>query len=263
MDLSASPPREWPPFLKPTPSRKTSPTPAHHLTLEVASGVYIPKANQENRLPVLHALMRDHPLASLVTFGSSGLFATHLPMVLEAPEPTDGDGPAFGTLNGHISRANTQWRELDATTDAIAIFSGPQHYISATWYPGKYEDGKEVPTWNYAVVHAYGPLRVIEDPAWLLAHVTALTNIHEAASPVPWNVSDAPQDYIASQLRGIVGLELPIRRLEGKWKASQNRTERDRHAVLEGLESVRTPASEQMRDLVEFASPSRRTAESK
>jgi transcriptional regulator len=241
----------------------TNTRPAHHLTLEGASGVYIPKANQENRLPVLHALMRNHPLASLVTMGSSGLFATHLPICLEAPELPE-DGPAaLGTLKGHISRANTQWRDHDATTDAIAIFSGPQQYISATWYPGKYEHGKEVPTWNYAVVHACGPLRIIEDPAWLLAHVTALTNIHEAASPVPWKVSDAPQDYIASQLRGIVGLELPIRRLEGKWKASQNRTERDRESVMQGLEALGTPASQAMRDLVACASPTPRTPESK
>lgn len=200
--------------------------------------------------------MQDHPLASLVTFGAFGLFATHLPMVLHPPDNIDPNSSHFGTLKGHISRANSQWRDSDPTVDALAIFAGPQHYISAAWYPGKHEHGREVPTWNYVVVHAYGPLRVIEDPAWLLAHLESLTNIHESASPVPWKVTDAPPDYIQTQIRGIVGLELPIRRLEGKWKVSQNRTPRDREAVLRGLDSLATPASCAMRDLVDQAAAS-------
>jgi transcriptional regulator len=198
----------------------------------------------------MHELMRTHPLASLVTMTPSGLFASHIPMVLEE-DGTEENGPGFGVLRGHISRANTQWREPVPSVDALAIFSGPQHYISASWYPGKNEDGEEVPTWNYAVVHAYGPLRVVQDADWLLRHVETLTNIHEARSPVPWKVSDAPAAFIQSQLRGIVGLEMTITRLEGKWKASQNRTERDKDAVLTGLEELDTPASLAMKRLIQ------------
>ena len=125
-----------------------------------------------------------------------------------------------------------------STVDALAIFAGPHHYISATWYPGTQEDGKEVPTWNYAVVHAYGPLRVVEDIDWLRGHLESLTDLHEARSPAPWKVTDAPEEFIRKMLNGIVGLELPVRRLEGKWKVSQNRNERDREAVMAGLESL-------------------------
>ena len=207
--------------------------------------MYIPKANEEKRIPVIHELMRSHPLASLVCMTTSGLFASHIPMVLEM------DGSEFGVLKGHISRANTQWRDLTPDVDALAIFAGPQHYISAFWYPGKHEHGKEVPTWNYAVVHAYGPLKVIQDADWLLKHLEGLTDIHEAASPVPWKVSDAPETYIRTMLNGIVGLELPIRRLEGKWKMSQNRNERDRRAVVEGLDTLDTPESRATKALVE------------
>jgi len=207
--------------------------------------MYIPKANEEKRIPVIHELMQAHPLASLVTMTTSGLFASHIPMVLEA------DGSEFGVLKGHISRANTQWRDLTPDVDALAIFAGPQHYISASWYPGKHEHGKEVPTWNYVVVHAYGPLKVIQDADWLLKHLEGLTDVHEAASPVPWKVSDAPKEYIRTMLNGIVGLELPIRRLEGKWKMSQNRNERDRKAVVEGLDALDTPESRATKALVE------------
>ena len=211
--------------------------------------MYIPRANEEKRVPVMHRLMAEHPLASLVTLGSSGLFATHLPVVIEQ------DGSEFGVLKGHISRANTQTKDLVADVDALAIFAGPQHYISATWYPGKLEDGEEVPTWNYAVVHAYGPLRMIEDAVWMRAHLESLTNTHEAASPVPWRVSDAPESFLRTQMNGIVGLEMPIRRLEGKWKMSQNRNERDRAGVLEGLASLQTPESRVIAEMVEAAAP--------
>ena len=207
--------------------------------------MYIPRPNEEKRLPVMHALMVAHPLATLVTLGSAGLFASHIPLVLEA------DGSEFGLLRGHIARANSQWRDVNPAVDALAIFAGHQHYISPTWYPGVKEHGREVPTWNYAVVHAYGPLRIIEDEAWLLRFVEKLTDIHEAGSPAPWKVSDAPGDYIKSQLKAIVGVELPIRRLEGKWKVSQNRTVRDRQGVIEGLTKLNTPESLAMKALVE------------
>jgi transcriptional regulator len=212
--------------------------------------MYIPRANEEKRIPVMQELMRTHPLATLITLTASGLSASHIPLVLEE-DGVEDDGSGFGVLRGHISRANTQWRDPSPSVDALAIFAGPQHYISASWYPGVKEDGEEVPTWNYAVVHAYGPLRVIDDPVWLLRQVERLTDIHEAASPEPWKVSDAPPAFIQSQLRGIVGLEMPISRLEGKWKASQNRTDREKDAVITGLEQVDTPESLAMKRLIQ------------
>jgi transcriptional regulator len=207
--------------------------------------MYIPRHNEEKRVPVMHALIVSQPLGTLVTLGASGLFASHIPMILEE------DGSQFGMLKGHMSRANTQWRDFVPTVLALAIFSGHQHYISPTWYPGTREHGKEVPTWNYVVVHAYGPLRLIQDDQWLLNNVEKLTNTHEAASPVPWKVSDAPEEFIKSQLKGIIGFELPIQRLEGKWKVSQNRSENDRKGVVEGLSKLDTTESLAMKALVE------------
>jgi len=207
-------------------------------------------------------LIRNQAFGTLVTLTSTGLFATHLPMVLEL------DGSAFGLLKGHVARANAQWRDFDASVDALAIFAGHHHYISASWYPavsgmGAEKTGDEVPTWNYVTVHAYGPLRAVEDPEWMLAHLTGLTNIHEAASAQPWQVADAPADSIARQMRAIVGLELPIRRLEGKWKVSQNRGELDRNAVLAGLDALGTAESRAMMALVSAAAShsSRRKAD--
>jgi transcriptional regulator len=206
--------------------------------------MYIPRANQEDRIPVLHKLMEDQPFASLITMGSSGLFASHIPMVLKQ------DG-AMGTLKGHISRANAQWRDYTPSVEALAIFSGPQHYITPSWYPEKQETGKVVPTWNYVVVHAYGYLKVIEDGEWLMAHLENLTKTHETGFAVPWKVEDAPADYIASLTKGIVGLEMAIERLEGKWKVSQNRSERDRDGVARGLAELNTTESLAMKALVE------------
>jgi transcriptional regulator len=207
--------------------------------------MYIPRANQEDRTLVIHKLMAEQPFASLITMGTSGLFATHIPMVLEQ------DGTPFGHLKGHISRANQQWREFTPSIEALAIFSGPQHYITPSWYPEKQKTAKVVPTWNYVVVHAYGHLKVIEDSQWLMAHLESLVNIHEAGSPLPWKISDAPADYIASQIKGIVGLEIVITRLEGKWKVSQNRSEQDRAGVAEGLAERNTEESLAMKALVE------------
>ena len=206
--------------------------------------MYIPKANEETRLEVLHDLIESHPLASLITMGPEGLFASHLPMVLERKSAK------HGVLKAHLSRANTQWRDFRPEIQALAIFSGPEHYISPSWYPEKKETGKVVPTWNYAVVHVYGTLKVIEDPAWLLEHLNALTTVNESAFPKPWQVSDAPADYVASLLKGIVGLELPIERIEGKWKASQNQPEHNRAGVIEGLEQLNTAESLAMKALV-------------
>jgi transcriptional regulator len=207
--------------------------------------MYIPRHNEEKHVPVMQAFMVANPFATLVTLGADGLFASHIPMVFE------NDGSQFGVLRGHISRANTQWRNFDSSVDALAIFAGDHHYVSPSWYSEKGEHAKEVPTWNYAVVHAYAPLKVIEDPQWLLDHVSSLTNIHESTFPTPWKVSDAPHDYIRSLLHGIIGLELPVRRLEGKWKISQNRTDRERKGVIEGLSRLNTPESLAMKALLE------------
>jgi transcriptional regulator len=209
--------------------------------------MYIPKAFEENSLPILHDLIEAQPFASLITMGSSGLFASHLPMVLDRKAGT------IGLLRCHLSRANRQWREFSPAVEALAIFSGPQHYITPSWYPEKQDTGKVVPTWNYAVVHAYGHLKIVEDPAWLLDHLKTLTGVHEAASQTPWKISDAPADYIASEMKGIVGLEFSIERLEGKWKVSQNRSERDRIGVVEGLERLDTDKSHAMKVLVDKA----------
>jgi transcriptional regulator len=206
--------------------------------------MYIPRANQEDRLSVLHKFMEEQPFASLITVGLSGLFASHIPMVLE-------QNGANGRLKCHISRANPQWRDHTPSVEALAIFSGPHHYITPSWYPEKEETGKVVPTWNYVVVHAYGHLKVMEDGEWLMAHLSKLTNIHEAGLPVPWKVGDAPADYIASMAKGIVGLEMEIKRIEGKWKLSQNRSEQDRSGVARGLAELNTTESLTMKALVE------------
>lgn len=207
--------------------------------------MYIPRHFEESRVEVLHALMHDEPFATLVVAGRDGLDANHLPLELD-PEPAP-----FGILRGHVSRANALWRDAGGSTEVLAIFQGPQRYVTPSWYPTKAETGKVVPTWNYAVVHAYGTPRFIEDPAWLLAHLERLTNRHEAERALPWKVSDAPADYVAGLLKGIVGFELPIARLSGKWKVSQNRTAADREGVSAGLRAAADPASAAMADLVE------------
>ena len=206
--------------------------------------MYVHKAFVENRIPVLHSFMRTHPFVSLITSGSSGLIGSHLPMVLEAKEWE------MGVLRGHLSRANPQWRDLSPEVQALVIFSGPDHYITPSWYAEKEITGKVVPTWNYAVVHAYGFLKIIEDAEWLRAHLGALTPIHEGTFEKPWKISDAPAEYISSQVKGIVGLELRIERMEGKWKLNQNRSEVDRRGVVEGLDALDTPGSLAMKDLV-------------
>lgn len=206
--------------------------------------MYIPRANKEDRLSVLHKFMEEQPFASLITVGSSGLFASHIPMVLE-------QNGANGRLKCHISRANPQWRDHTPSVEALAIFSGPHHYITPSWYLEKEQTGKVVPTWNYVVVHAYGHLKVMEDGEWLMAHLAKLTNIQEAGLPVPWKVGDAPADYIASMAKGIVGLEMDIERIEGKWKLSQNRSEKDRSGVAKGLAELNTTESLTMKALVE------------
>ena len=190
--------------------------------------MYVPPAFHEDDLAAVHATMREARLANLVTATAEGLVATPLPLFL-APE----EGP-HGTLYGHLARANPQWKQ-PSTGDAMALFMGPDAYVSPTWYPSKLEHHKAVPTWNYVAVHAYGPVEFFEDADRLLDIVTRLTNLHEQSRPRPWAVTDAPENFIRAQLRGIIGLRLPITRLEGKRKMSQNRSEADRQGVAAGL----------------------------
>ena len=191
--------------------------------------MYQPPHHREDRLDVQHALIRAHPLGALVTLGASGLTASHIPFLI------DPAASPLGTLRAHVARANAQWRDFDPKVEALVIFQGPESYITPAWYETKRETGKVVPTWNYAVVHAYGAIRTVEDADRLRAHVTELTNTHERALAEPWAVTDAPEPFVAAQLRGIVGLEIAISRIEGKWKVSQNRPVADRVGVTKGL----------------------------
>jgi len=205
--------------------------------------MYDVEAFREERIEVLHALIRAHPLATMVTLGAnaaSGPEANHIPLLID-PE----SGP-LGTLRGHVARANPVWRTFNADIEALAVFQGPQGYITPSWYPGKAEHGKVVPTWNYAVVHARGPLKIIDDAQWLKKLVTQLTKSHESCLENPWQVTDAPADYIDAMLKAIIGIEIPIRRLQGKWKMSQNRLPRDRDGVMQGLEQRADDASRSM-----------------
>jgi len=211
--------------------------------------MYLPALFREDRTPVLHELIRAHPFATLVTLGADGLVADHLPMVIDAAA-----GP-LGTLRGHVARANPVWNAHRRDIDAMAVFQGPQCYITPSYYATKAATGKVVPTWNYATVHAHGPLRVIEDAAWLRGLVEQLTDRHEAAraqatGAAPWKVSDAPEPFIDSMLAAIVGIELPISRLEGKWKVSQNRPAEDRAGVVAGLGGGGDPMQHAMAELV-------------
>lgn len=209
--------------------------------------MYVPAHFEETRLEVLHDLVRNHPLATVVTLDRDGLNANHIPMELD-PEPMP-----LGTLRGHVSRANPMWEHFSSDVAALVIFQGPEIYITPSWYQTKQESGKVVPTWNYAVVHAYGPLRIVEDPIWLRALVERLTHRNEAQRAEPWEVADAPGDYIEGQLRGIVGIEIPIARLLGKWKVSQNRPESDRKGVTKGLQELGKSDAACMAELVDRA----------
>ena len=195
--------------------------------------MYMPPAFSVQDRDSLHATIRAARLANLVTATAEGPQVTPLPLLLD---PDEGE---YGTLYGHLARGNPQWR-VPVLGEAVAVFMGPDAYITPSWYQTKQDTGKVVPTWNYVTVHAHGPVEFFEDAERLLAAVTRLTLLHEGERASPWEVSDAPADYIAAQLRGIVGLRMPITRLEGKRKMSQNRSEADRRGVAAGLaESAR------------------------
>ena len=195
--------------------------------------MYLPAHFDEKRLDVLHALVRRHPFGLLVTQTADGPSANGIPFLLDA------DGAAgLGTLRGHVARANPVWREAATDVPSLVVFQGPDAYVSPSWYPSKAEHGKVVPTWNYVMVQARGRLRAIDDPAWLLQLVTRLTERHETPRSAPWAVSDAPADYVQTMLRAIVGIELELTSLSGKWKVTQNRPAADRAGVVDGLEAV-------------------------
>lgn len=182
----------------------------------------------DDRAAIL-ALIDAHPLAAWVCTGDDGLLANHIPFLLDRER-----GP-HGTLIGHVSRANPVWRALDGSKPSVLMFQGPQAYITPGWYPGKAEHGKVVPTWDYAVVHAHGVARAVEDPAWLLAMLNRLTDVHEAGQAQPWRVGQAPPGFIDKLIRAVVGIEIPIDRLEGKLKASQDEDMQDRLGTVDGL----------------------------
>jgi transcriptional regulator len=206
--------------------------------------LYLPAYFKETRAEVLHAMMRARPLAALVTLCDSGLVANHIP-VETSPEPAP-----HGLIRGHIARANPLWREYRTDTEALAIFQGPQTYISPSFYPSKRESGEVVPTWDYAVVHARGRLSFVHDARWLRALVGRLTDAHEASREVPWKVEDAPPEYIEKMLAAIVGFELSIISLTGKWKASQNHTSANRQGVVAGLRAADDPDSYEIADIL-------------
>jgi transcriptional regulator len=191
--------------------------------------MYEPPLHRQDDVAAQHALIRRHPLGLLVSHGPQGLVANAIPFLIDA------DAGKFGTLRAHMARANGQWRDLADAGEALAVFQGPEHYVSPSWYATKRETGKVVPTWNYVMVQARGVARAIEDEAWLRRQIAALTQSQESSRPAPWAVGDAPEEFIAAMVRQIVGVEIEIADIRGKWKASQNRSPADRAGVAEGL----------------------------
>jgi transcriptional regulator len=192
--------------------------------------MYQPPAFLEERLEILHALIRAHPLATLITAGTGGLIANLLPFTLI-------DTNDKGILRAHLAKANPQVDALKKGSETLVVFHGPQAYITPSWYASTREHGRVVPTWNYVVVQVRGTPRVIDDPGWLRVQVDALTSGQEDHRSEPWKTTDAPELFIEGQLRAIIGLEIPILAIEGKWKVSQNRSTADRQGVYEGLQA--------------------------
>ncbi|MUO78232.1 FMN-binding negative transcriptional regulator [Agrobacterium vitis] len=197
----------------------------------------------------LFSFIESNPLGLLITAGSGGLIANPLPFFLRRA----GNAQGQDCLIAHMARANPQWQEIEAGADVLVSFMGADHYVSPNWYPSKQESGKVVPTWNYQTVQVRGSMRTHHDPAWLLSQVRLLTDQQEASELHPWAVDDAPEKFVAAQMRGIVGVELEIASLEGKLKASQNRTDIDRQGVLDGLGGQQTPQADAMAALMRRA----------
>lgn len=206
--------------------------------------MYIPTFNEEKDISVLHALIKAHPLGVWATMASGDIVVNHIPFVLHE------NRGELGTLVGHVARANSIWQGCSTDLDSVIVFQGDQAYITPSWYPSKHKHGKAVPTWNYAVVHAQGIPKVIEDPEWLLQHVSELTDIHESQQSLPWKVTDAPEDYIEKLIGAIVGIEIPVSKLSGKWKLGQNRPEPDKLGTIAGLMSRDNPQSHGLAQLL-------------
>jgi len=205
--------------------------------------MYLPKPFAETDLEARHGLIRARPLATVVTLSSEGINANHIPLLLrEMPEP-------YGKLQGHVPRANPLTHDLIRGTESLAVFHGPDGYITPSWYATKKQHGKVVPTWNYSVVHAYGHLEIIDDPEWVRLQVEALTNENESRFSDPWKVSDAPRSYTDRMIRGLVGIEIVITRLLGKTKASQNQPDANRAGVIEGLKNLGDDNSDALAEL--------------
>ncbi len=211
--------------------------------------MYLPAHFNESRTDVLHALMRARPLATLVTSCGSSLSANHIPVqTLAEPAP-------LGSIRGHIARANPLWRDYVQGSEALAIFQGPEAYISPSLYPSKAQTGEVVPTWDYVVVHAHGTLKFIADAEWLHGFVAGLTATHEASRLQPWKLGDAPREYIEKMLRSIVGFVFSILRLTGKWKVSQNRPPADRQGVVKGLQDASDADSREIAAMLAVRGP--------
>jgi transcriptional regulator len=191
--------------------------------------MYQPPHFREDRIEVQHDLIRSHPLGLVVTAGPGGLMANSIPFLVNA------EASAKGTLRGHLARANPQWHEIAAVEECLVVFQGPQAYITPSWYATKRETGKVVPTWNFVTVHAWGRPTMIEDAGWLRRQIGDLTRSREIDRAPPWSVDDAPESFVTAQMKGIVGVEIEIARIEGKWKVSENRPEADRVGVVAGL----------------------------
>jgi transcriptional regulator len=214
--------------------------------------MYQPQAFREERLDTLHALIRSHPLGTLITSGPGGLLANLVPFVVVA----EGEK---GTLRAHIARGNDQLQPLRDGAETLVVFQGPESYITPSWYVSKREHGRVVPTWNYVVVQVRGTPRVHDDPEWIRAQIGQLTAMQETPRPTSWSVSDAPESYIQGLIKGIVGIEIPVSSIEGKWKVSQNQSAADRTGVHEGLRSE--GINEDMAQLVEERSIARKSSE--
>jgi transcriptional regulator len=192
--------------------------------------MYLPSFYREDRREVQFDLIRSHPLGLLISNGTGGLMANPVPFTAY---PDEGGG----VLRAHVARANPQWQELASGTECLVVFQGPHAYISPSLYPSKAENHKTVPTWNYATVHAWGQPTLHEDATWLRRQIGDLTEAHEGTRPAPWKISDAPADFVAAQLKAIVGIEIVVSRIDAKWKMSQNRSEADRRGVVAGLQA--------------------------
>ena len=211
--------------------------------------MYQPPIFKEERLDIMHDLIRSNNFCTLVTSVDDNLSAEHIPMMLHSEI---GD---FGTLRGHVSKGNPLWKTVGDGCAALAVFMGPDHYISPNWYPSKKEHQKEVPTWNYAAVHVHGELKVTTDADWLLAMLHNMTDHHEKDEAVPWKVTDAPEKFVTQQLKGIVGIEIEITRLEGKVKAGQNKKEQDIIGAVDNLTTISTDEALATAKMMEKAKP--------